>query len=163
MNSRFSDVNLVLIKCNASIASYLRQISGCRHPSSVLQHYDVDVSEVQIEVMTAKRLLQNSKSKLEFLHHVYNELVPVKACFPRLLQSLKIAMTIGVSSASAEQSFSSLRRIKTYFHSTMTQERLSNLALLYIERDTSIKLWNCLDDRVLDFASKHKNSRIVLV
>ena len=58
------------------------------HP--FLQHYEIDISEVQNEVITTKRLLQNSKSKLEFLHHVYDELVPVKACFSRLLQSLKI-------------------------------------------------------------------------
>ena len=50
----------------------------------------------------------------------------------------------------------------TYLRSTMTQERLSNLALLYIERDVSSQLWNSLDSLVLQFAEKHKNSRLVL-
>ena len=131
MNSRFSDVNLSLLSAMQALLPTSDRFLDVDTLHPFLQHYDIDVSEVQIEVMTAKRLLQNSKSKLEFLHHVYNELVPVKACFPRLLQSLKIAMTIGVSSASAERSFSSLRRIKTYLRSAMTQERLSNLALLY--------------------------------
>jgi len=54
-----------------------------------------------------------------------------------LLKRLKIAMTFGMSSATAERSFSSLRRIKNYLRSTMTQERLSNLSLLYIERELS--------------------------
>ena len=44
----------------------------------------------------------------------------------------------------------------------MTQECLSNLALLYIERDVSSQLWNSLDILVLQFAEKHKNSRLVL-
>ena len=56
-------------------------------------------------------------------------------------------MTMGVNTASAERSFSSLRRLKTYLHSTMTKERLSNLAL-YIERDVSSQLWNSLDSLI---------------
>ena len=131
MNSRFSDVNLSLLSAMQALLPTSDNFLDVDTLRPFLQHYEIDISEVQIEVMTAKRLLRNSKSKLEFLHHVYNELVPVKACFPRLLQSLKIAMTMGVSSASAERSFSSLRRIKTYLRSTMTKERLSNLALLY--------------------------------
>ena len=61
-------------------------------------------------------------------------------------------MTIGVSSATAERSFSSLRRIKTYLRSTMTQERLSNLALLYIEQDITNQLWNVLEELVVIIA-----------
>ena len=101
--------------------------------SPFLQHYEIDADEVQVELLTAKRVLQGSANKLEFLHHVYNELLPVHECFPKLIQALKIAMTMGVSSASAERSFSSLRRIKTYLRTTMSQERLSNLAFLYVE------------------------------
>ena len=50
----------------------------------------------------------------------------------------------------------------TCLRSTMTQERLSNLALLYIEKDVSSQLWNLLDSLILQFAEKHKNSRLVL-
>ena len=72
-----------------------------------------------------------------------------------LLRCLKIAMTFGVTSAPAEHSFSSLRRIKTYLRSTMGQEWLTNLSLLYIERQLSGELWNCIDDIVLQFF--HRN------
>ena len=71
--------------------------------SPFLQHYEIDADEVQVELLTAKRVLQGSANKLEFLHHVYNELLPVHECFPKLIQALKIAMTMGVSSASAER------------------------------------------------------------
>ena len=40
----------------------------------------------------------------------------------------------------------------------MTQTRLSDLALLYIERDLSSRLWNQIDVLVLRFAETHKNS-----
>ena len=77
-----------------------------------------------------------------------------KECFPALIKCVQISMTIGVTSATAERSFSSLRRVKTYLRSTMTQDRLSNLALLYIEREVSNQLWDCLDDILIRFAEK---------
>ena len=70
-------------------------------------------------------------------------------------------MTIAVTSAESEQSFSALKRIKTRLRSTMGQERLSALAILSIEREIAEELDY---DSVIDqFASSDKNRRIVLV
>ena len=124
---RFGDLNLSLLQALLPSSEKFLDVDTL---SPFLQHYEIDANEVQVEVLTAKRVLQGSANKLEFLHHVYNELLPVHECFPKLIQALKIAMTMGVSSASAERSFSSLRRIKTYLRTTMSQERLPNLALL---------------------------------
>ena len=40
---------------------------------------------------------------------------------------------------------------------------LFTIGLIVLERDLSSKLWNSLEDLVLLFAQKHKNSRIVLL
>ena len=45
---------------------------------------------------------------------------------------LKLYFTFPVTTATAERSFSSLRRIKTFLRSTMTHCRLNNLFWLYI-------------------------------
>lgn len=45
---------------------------------------------------------------------------------------LKIYFTFPVSSATAERSFSALRRIKTFLRTSMTHCRLNNLILLYV-------------------------------
>ena len=57
-------------------------------------------------------------------------------------------MTFGITTASAEHSFSSLRRAKNYLRSAMTAERLNHLALLYIESELSSSLYNSLDDKI---------------
>ncbi|GFW67868.1 hypothetical protein TNCV_3871981 [Trichonephila clavipes] len=44
-------------------------------------------------------------------------------------------LTVPVSTASAEKSFSELKLIKTYMRSTMSQERLSALSVLSIEAE----------------------------
>lgn len=51
--------------------------------------------------------------------------------------ALRITLTIAITVASAERSFSILKRIKTNLRSTMTQERLSDLALISIEKEIS--------------------------
>ena len=54
---------------------------------------------------------------------------------PNLSLSLKIFLTICVSVASCERSFSKLNLIKTYLRSTMEQSRLSSLSILSIENE----------------------------
>ncbi len=72
---------------------------------------------------------------------------------------IRIAMTIAVSTASCERSFSALKRIKTYLRSTMGDQRLSDIGILSIEREMSQKIQI---DRVLEeFMNKDKNRRIM--
>jgi hypothetical protein len=49
-------------------------------------------------------------------------------------------LTIPVTVASAERSFSKLKLIKSYIRSTMSQERLNRLVILSIEKEMLKKL-----------------------
>ena len=53
--------------------------------------------------------------------------------FENIYNIFKIFLSIPISSAFSERSFSSLRRLKTFTRSTIGQEILCNLALLHIE------------------------------
>lgn len=55
--------------------------------------------------------------------------------FSNLSNAIRIFLTLPVTVASGERSFSKLKIIKNYLRSTMTQERLSDLALISIEHD----------------------------
>jgi hypothetical protein len=65
----------------------------------------------------------------------------------------RILLTILVTVASAERSFSKLKLIKTYLWTTMSQERLSGLAMISIENEYLNKL--NYDDLIEEFASKN--------
>ena len=56
--------------------------------------------------------------------------------FPNLRIALQILLTIAVSIASCERSFSKLNLILSYLRSSMGQQRLDDLAQLSIERET---------------------------
>ena len=63
-----------------------------------------------------------------------------------------------VSVASAERSFSSLRRLKTWMRSSMGEDRLTGLALLNVHKDIKIKA----EDIIERFASGKRNINFVL-
>jgi hypothetical protein len=65
-------------------------------------------------------------------------------------------LVVPVSSASAERSFSTIKRVKTYLRSTMTSSRLINLTLLSIEREKSGKFIENPSAVIDKFASMKK-------
>ena len=91
------------------------------------------------------------------INDVLREVYPLKLAFPTLLKLLQIALTIAVSTAECERSFSALKRIKTFLRSTMPEQRLTDLALLSIEKQ---KAQNISLDEVI--AAADKNRKIVL-
>lgn len=68
------------------------------------------------------------------------ELVKMATAFPDLLLFTRIVLTIPIASASAERSFSTMKRVKTYLRTTMTDGRLNDLCMLAIERELSHEL-----------------------
>ena len=60
--------------------------------------------------------------------------------FPNVSIVLRIVLTIPVTVASGERSFSKLKLIKNYLRSTMKQDRLNGLAMLSIEKDVASEL-----------------------
>ena len=69
---------------------------------------------------------------------------------PHLANAIQIYAVIPATSCSAERSFSSLRRLKTYLRNTMGQNRLSSLALLHIEREYINRVLSEDMDRIID-------------
>lgn len=65
--------------------------------------------------------------------------------YPNIYKLLQILVTLPLTTATAERSFSSLRRLKTYLRSTMSEERLVGLALLYCHRDININHSDVID------------------
>lgn len=70
---------------------------------------------------------------------------------PNLMIALKLFMTVCVSVASCERSFSKLKLIKNYLRATMTQSRLSNLGILAMEYE-AIQNIN-FDEVIAEFAA----------
>ena len=65
---------------------------------------------------------------------------PALLMVPDAVKLLKLLLTLPASSATAERSFSALRRLKTWLRSTMTQRRLNAAAICHVHRDRVAKV-----------------------
>ena len=61
-------------------------------------------------------------------------------CFPNASIAYRVLLTIPVTVASAERSFSKLKLLKSYMRTTMTQERLNDLATIALESEVLEKI-----------------------
>ena len=77
---------------------------------------------------------------------------------PAVTTLLRLFGTIPVSNATAERSFSALKRLKTYLRSTMGEERLTGLALLNVNKSTEVD-----PDDVIELYASKKDRRIKLL
>jgi hypothetical protein len=59
----------------------------------------------------------------------------VKESFPNVEIALRMYLVLMITNCSAERSFSKLKLIKNRLRTSMSHERLSNLALMSIEQD----------------------------
>ena len=90
-----------------------------------------DVNKLKGQVSVASDMFHKSV-KVSNAHDVLVQLMKMKDVFHDLLLLAQIVLIIHSASASAERSFSTMKRVKTYLRSTMSDQRLNDLCLLAI-------------------------------
>lgn len=71
-------------------------------------------------------------TKVGTICDVLNEQPGIQKLLTEVHKLIKVYYTIPVTTASAERSFSALKRIKTYLRNSMTQQRLNHCMLLHV-------------------------------
>jgi len=114
-------------------------------PQSMIEIYskDIDVRKLrnQLELLPDV-ILPASCDKVATVCQLAQLLDDVQANSPttKVLMSevnklLQIYYTLPITSATAERTFSAMRRLKNYMRATMTQKRLNNIMLMHCHRD----------------------------
>lgn len=124
----------------------------------MIYHKDLSI-DFPNQILSLKKGLGDSISKLKTVYELADHLLIKNQCvssnFPDVSSAVMLFLTLPVSVASAERSFSKLKLVKTYLRNTMGQQRLSDLSLISIEHEF-VKTLN-IDEIINDFAKK--NSR----
>ena len=134
---RFNSTNIGIMKsvqaCNPSSSTFLDP----SQLASLASFYNLDTDLLATECLLAKRSLlgPQQNESIESVIDVYRLIIPLEATFPTLKKLLQISLTLAVSTAQCERSFSALKRIKTYLRTTMTEQRLIDISILSIERE----------------------------
>ena len=106
-----------------------------------------DLDEVKSDFLRWKQIWMDKsdetrpKTVIEALHACVSF-----GTYPNFEILLKIFATLPITTASSERSFSSLKLIKTYLRSTMTNDRLNGLALLNIHKDIKLSVADVISE-----------------
>ncbi|KAL7824863.1 hypothetical protein SRHO_G00343720 [Serrasalmus rhombeus] len=135
LSERFS--NLQLVSEKFKFITKMEHMTKAELEESVTRYAltTCDVSrDIIQEIYPASRLLKgyNALEKLNFLIKENLDLV-----FPNLTVALRVFLTMPLTVASAERSFSKLKLIKTYLRSSMNNDRLTQLAVISIENNVA--------------------------
>lgn len=111
----------------------------------VANFYDTDLDGLELfsEIVDCRMLL---KTRVDVTITTPQELLCFivqygdESVFPNLRVGLQILLTIAVSIASCERSFSKLKLILSYLRTSMGQKRLSALTLLSVEQEATNKI-----------------------
>ena len=104
-------------------------------------------SEIKDDYLPLTPDIQAADSELEVWKHTTSNVETDDLCillehwksmFPNVLCIVKILLTMPISTATAKRSFSCPRRLKTYLGATMTETRLSSLALMATHHDFQV-------------------------
>lgn len=108
---------------------------------------DIDAVELYDELIALSELISPKTSPLKVLEFIARN----DFFTPNTAIALRILLTLPVSVASGERSFSKLKLLKNYLRSTMSQNRMSGLALISIESTIAKNL--DFTDLLKDYAS----------
>lgn len=128
LKSNSTDKDRLKAKCHEFGEFYINDIN------SDLLYKDIEDFLMLMETRVNTDILNNPINILKFIIGYGNDV------FPDLRIALQILLTIAISIATCERSFSKLKLILNYARSTMTQSRLSSLALLSIERENFLNI-----------------------
>ncbi|XP_042216759.1 uncharacterized protein LOC121862522 [Homarus americanus] len=116
-------------------------VDHCQTLSNTLTHEghsDIVGREMAMELQSVPDLPSKRMTTMDFLTFLHEK--KLTEVFPNLWVALRICATLPVTVSAAEQSFSKLKLIKTYFRSTMARQRLSGLAIISVNHALSREL-----------------------
>lgn len=122
----------------------------------VLDHFKEDLQEH--ELRTELSLLKNVMEGTTFtINNLKEKIVLFHGILPQVCKLLRLLLIMPATSATSERSFSSLRHVKSYLRTTMKQDRLNHLMMLYIHKerkidyDEAMKEFICNQERIQTF------------
>ena len=111
-------------------------------------------------MFACKKNSRRQKGGIGISDGCFKAIVPLETAFPTLKRLLQVSLTLVVSTTQCERSFSALKRIKTYLRTTMSEQRLTDIAVLSMEKDLADSL--SFDDILQEFEGTDKNRSIIL-
>ena len=100
---------------------------------AICKHFGSDLDERRLRLNL--EMDGKAATTLSDVTDKIKELGPARRLYAEVSKLITLFLVVPATSATAERSFSCLRRLKTYLRSTMAQERLNHVMLLHVHQE----------------------------
>ncbi|XP_065658998.1 zinc finger MYM-type protein 1-like [Hydra vulgaris] len=141
-----------------------REIISCAE--AIQRKYSEDITtEFPLQMVMVKSMLHDEISKISSIRELADLLIvklsTIAASVPQVITALLLFLTLPVTVASVERSFSKLKIIKNYLRNTIGKERLSDLAIVSIEAKAAGKME--MKNIITDFANMKSRRKVFTI
>jgi hypothetical protein len=155
MRDRFAPSTSTLLTSLSALHPQSNHFLDTDKIKSLACELDLNVACTMNEISVVLPMFASAAKPLDIIDF-FHQILPLKHAFPNVFALITVAITMPVSSTTCERTFSRLKLIKTCVRNTMGHARLSDMAILAIEREITVDL----DRTVEQFSKEHKDSRI---
>jgi hypothetical protein len=163
LKERFSKSKPILLSCDTlnPKANVFLNYEVMKPLSDAFAYLGINADNLKCQCAVAKHMFESGIEN-DNVKTVVKKLCDMKCAFGDLVTFAQLVLTVPVSSAGAERSFSTMKRVKSYLRSTMADSRLTHLSILSIERALSSQLLND-PSIVVDVFAKNCNRRVPMI
>ena len=111
--------------------------------AAVCDHFgnDIDARSLTLQLEMLQDLMDDKQANnISDVTAALQTLGPTKRLYSQLLKLIVLLLVFPATSATAEHSFSCVRRLKTYLRTTTSQPRLNHLLVLHVHQDLTDSL-----------------------
>jgi len=147
INSRFDQPGMKMYSVMESviIAACKKQTFAAEVEELCQTYDDFNKSRLIMQLAMLPDLCPAATTVPEAIAQFRSKSLEVRSLFDQVQLLIELLLVVPASSATAERSFSALRRLKTYLRATMSQERLNHVALLHVHQNRV----DCLDIKAI--------------
>ena len=119
-------------------------LKGCKqldyqdelHLVKSLYDEDINYQNLEIQFQTIAPSVKDDLSLGGIVSYLKTLSLAARSIYSEIVTLVELILVMPATNATSERSFSALRRIKSYLRTTMSQQRLNNLMVLFIHRDS---------------------------
>ena len=164
INERFSDISCAVFEGISALNPKSAKFLDYELLSKMALHYGINTTDLEGELRLVRRMLDKKRQdrgiEVSTPMDLANALEPHRDILIDVYRLVCISVTLPVTSASCERSFSALKIIKNYLRNTSGHERTSNISVLSVNEVRTKEL--DIDMLIDAFATNHTNRRIIL-
>ncbi|XP_068127350.1 52 kDa repressor of the inhibitor of the protein kinase-like [Hyperolius riggenbachi] len=166
LDNRFGEqnrVNFSLFALCPAQMSKMNRLDFATHIMEVNKVYEIENLNTEaltwFDMWSNKNIAKNTENVLK---DGLAGLLTYTDLFPAVREALLIALTLPVTTCTVERSFSTMRRVKTWLRSTMTDGQLSGLCMMSVHRAKILEQKSELIEKVINhFAQDERRVQLL--